>query len=357
MPKIYIKMKKRIFSLLSAAVIALMSFNSCSDDDSNKSVPLNYRMIIVNEGNYGAGTADISVIGRDNEITNKVFESVNNRPLGDVGQSATLINEKLYVTLNNSAKIEVMDARTFVQEATILDENKSKKPQYVIPISNTEALVSDLGWTMNIINTNTYEWVSEVEVKGSSSHMFKLGGKVLINASKVFVFDIATKKIEKEIDIVPVGTAKIVKDNQGYVWVLTQEALVQLDGTTFDVKKEISFDNVDYEINKYASRLDISNDGKNLYFNAGGKGGWVANSMYKVETTATEAPAESISGIEDEVITLYNFAVSPEGTLIVCDVLDYKQSGKVFEFDTEGELINEWTAGIIPQYIFFADKN
>ncbi len=351
-------MKKRIFSLLSAAVIAMMTFNSCSDDnDSDKEIPLDYRMIVLSEGTYGKATAEVAVIGRDNVVKNNVFNTVNDRPLGDVAQSCTLINGKLYITLNNSAKIEVVNAKDFKQIETILDDKKEKKPQYVVQISKTEALVSDLGNKISIINTESDSWKETIDIEASSSRLLKVGNKVLINTKKIYVFDIATKKIEKKVDVVPIDKAAMVKDNTGNIWVLTETALVQLDGVTFDIKKEIKFENVNYSINMYASRLDISKDGKTLFFNAGSPGGWVANTLYSVETTATKAPTESLSILGDNVTTLYNFAVSPEGTIIVCDALDYKQSGKIFEFNLKGEKLNEWIGGVIPQYIFFSDKN
>lgn len=348
-------MKKRILSLLTAAFIGLISFNSCSDDnDSDQKPSLDYRIVVVNEGNFMSGNADISVIGRDNKITNKVFESTNNRPLGDVGQSISLINDKLFVTLNNSAKIEVMDANTFKQISTITFEEKS--PLYIQQINDTLALVGGYHKSLSIINTKTDKEIETIEMGTSSFQMIKTGGKVLINTGAIVVYDIASKTIEKTIDAELCQTTRFVKDSNGAIWVLTTNGLAQIDPVNLNVTKTLSIENTGLNITFWKDRLDISADGKTLYFSATDSES-EADGIYSVSTTASQLPNEPVLPLKDTVTTIYNFAVSPEGTLIICDAIDYSQSGKVFEYSVKGVKLNEWTAGISPQHIFFSDKH
>lgn len=350
-------MKKSFLSLLFAATMGLFVFNACSDDNdvNPESKPLNYRMLVVNEGNFTKGNSDITVIGRDNAVQNKVFETVNNRPLGDVGQSATLIDGKLYVSLNNSAKIEVMDAASFTQIATILDDNKEKKPQYVLPLGNNQALVSDLTRTMNIINTTTNQWESTLDAGSGSKQMIVAENKAYVNAGKLLVINISDKSIKTKIDLSVAGHTKLVKDYQGNIWVMTTTGLHMINPKTDAVEKTLPFVDAGIAVSSWSTRLDISKDGKNLYFYGSNK---ATNSqgIYRVNVADAAIGASPIFSIDGKVSTLYNMAVSPEGTIVICDALDYTQSGYVIEFDETGTELNKWTAGIIPQYILFTDK-
>ena len=99
--------------------------------------------LVLNEGRINTNTGGISLIYKDKNVIADVFQEVNQRPLGDVAQSITMINGKYFVALDNSKKIEVVDPRTFVSLGTILYE-QAGSPRQIVPISDTEAVVSDL---------------------------------------------------------------------------------------------------------------------------------------------------------------------------------------------------------------------
>ena len=76
-------------------------------------------------------------------VSPDVFRVVNNRPLGDVAQSITMINGKYFIALNNSKKIEIVNSKTFESEGTIL-YTQAGLPRQIVAISDTTAIVSDL---------------------------------------------------------------------------------------------------------------------------------------------------------------------------------------------------------------------
>jgi hypothetical protein len=60
---------------------------------------------IINEGNFRWGNGSLSFYSYDSSrIYNSVFESVNNRPLGDVPFSLAESENSLFIVVNNSAK-------------------------------------------------------------------------------------------------------------------------------------------------------------------------------------------------------------------------------------------------------------
>ena len=105
--------KKNKFSIVIAVALSTL-FVAC--DDNNQTTPLEpesaFRAIVVNEGQFGAGTASLTGILKSGEVEENIFQRVNNRPIGDVAQSMARIGSNLYVPLNNSNKLEIFDAVT-----------------------------------------------------------------------------------------------------------------------------------------------------------------------------------------------------------------------------------------------------
>ena len=65
---------------------------------------------VLHEGNFQGGNASLSFLNNFTGImSNGVFTAVNSIPLGDVGQSMTIWDDKGYIVVNNSGKIEVVD--------------------------------------------------------------------------------------------------------------------------------------------------------------------------------------------------------------------------------------------------------
>src|SRR5688500_3555288 len=112
---------KPVIYLLPLVCITLI-LSSCEKDEPEDDTPVVINttgIFVVNEGGFNAGNSSISFLNViTNVMTNNVFESVNGFPLGDVAQSMTLHKGKGYAVVNNSAKIEVVNATNFVSLAT-----------------------------------------------------------------------------------------------------------------------------------------------------------------------------------------------------------------------------------------------
>ena len=351
-------MKKNVFYLL-LGFFALFLTTACSDDNDTPQPASKYRMAIFNEGNFQAGNASISLITPENEVANNVFEQVNNRPLGDVAQSAIIINNKLYVTLNNSAKVEVMDAVSFLSIATILDGDKTARPIYMQPLNKDQAIVSDYGNSFMLVNTTTNAIVKKVDVKTATKQMVGSEGKVFIVANNnLLVVDANNPENPRTIAITSTDeswfNARLVKDKQGNVWMLTSYAITCVDAKTETIVKELKFEGNGIVSSSWPqSQLDINKAGDQLFLMATENG---KSAIFKIGINDTALPAKALFELPGTVQTPYNMAISPEGTVVVCDALDYKQSGIVYEYDQSGTELNKWIAGINPQFILFSNK-
>src|SRR5690606_28718968 len=134
-------MKKHILSLFVA-----ISLVACSNDHKTVTEqPANYSTgyLVTNEGNFHSNNADITYINANfTDSQNQIFRNVNNRALGDVAQSITQNANYVFVVMNNSNTIEVVNKNTFESVATI-SENINQ-PRYAT-ITDNKLWVTNAG--------------------------------------------------------------------------------------------------------------------------------------------------------------------------------------------------------------------
>lgn len=361
---------KKALKLSFISALSVVSLMSCTEkvEYITQDVPEtnNIRVLISNEGQFGAGTASLTAITFDNFVKNDVFRSINGRPIGDVAQSITEIGDNFYVTLNNSRKVEVLNKKTFKSVETIPTE-KATIPTYIANIGNDKIAISEKGsagrlMIVNIDNMGSgvaKREIRVVEKVGSANQMKVINNKLFLAGGKLRVFDldkIETESMREITDassksISVVGDSKIVSDKNGMIWVLNSKRLVCIDPKTEKIVKEVPF--IGISIDGWGGRLDISPDGERLYFtgkvdNIGG--------ILKMAITDTVAPTELLFP-HTGVRVLYGMSVSFEETIFIADVeFGSLSRGLIHEYSTDGELLNTSEAGIFPSYFHFMKK-
>jgi len=99
-------------------------------------------VFIMNEGNFRSGNGSISFFSYDSmKIYNNIFREANERPLGDVPYSMGFTDNKAYILVNNSDKIEVAGINTMKSVTTI---GKVVSPRYISFVSSQKAYVTSL---------------------------------------------------------------------------------------------------------------------------------------------------------------------------------------------------------------------
>jgi len=101
-------------------------------------------MFVLNQGSFSKTNASLdAIIFKDDNVRSNLFNN-----LGDVGNDIQLINGKLYIVLDNSDKIEVLDPATLKEIAKIQFDGGSI-PWKIKQTSATEAVVSDNAFQKN----------------------------------------------------------------------------------------------------------------------------------------------------------------------------------------------------------------
>jgi len=131
----------KILFLLFTTTILLLSCTKNSDDHDGSFLSGN-GVFIINEGNFMGGNGSLSFYSYDSlKIYNNIFLNANGRPLGDVPNSMVISGERIYIVVNNSGRLEVVNKNTLESVKTITG---LKAPRNISIISSTKAYVSSI---------------------------------------------------------------------------------------------------------------------------------------------------------------------------------------------------------------------
>ena len=341
---------KRIFLYL----VAFLTLAACKDDDDSQDqlfIGEEARVFILNEGNFQFGNAGISIYDpKENQLQNDLFQNSNSgRPIGDVVQSMKILGDKGFIVVNNSSKIEVVNMADFKSVGNIAPLNS---PRYLLPISEQEALVSDLfEGKISRVNLQTLEITAAIETGGWTEEMEQAEEKVFVchtDSSQVLVIDLKQMKI---VDRIATFTEPqhIRKDVNGNLWVACtgglaqdQAALILIDPNNHQILKTLV-------PNRPADRiheLEINSAKDELYyFSEGG--------LYKVSIQADQLPSSPWISEEDGLF--YGLGVDPfTDEIYIADAIDFQQRGVVFRYSPQANLIDHFRVGIIPgDFVFY----
>lgn len=362
-------MIKQYSKTLLTVLLAGALTTACTENDSSSKLNLDLnqvRVLVANEGQYSTGTASLSAITKDNITYANVFSEINGRPLGDVAQSISVINNQIYVTLNNSCKIEVMDSNFKSVETKVCSSGSI--PGYIVYLGGDSIAVSDKNMdgklmimkTAGVNNSNNYLRTIET---GTTVQMILSNNKLYLGGSSLRVMQLGamnknqmkTIKNSKGEDLSISGDSKLVEDVNGNIWMLNHNYLYCVNPRTDEVIKELPIAGV--TVGEWDGRLDISPNKDQLYFTASAKDPRDNKDIIGIVTlsvNATEVPKSLKIDLTDRVKIIYNMAISPEGTIFVCDVeYGVLTRSNIHEFTTEGGKVNTFRGGIMPQYIYF----
>lgn len=379
-------MKK--MKLLLVSLLLTWGFTACNKEDVNGPdnpggkdpeviVTPGEGVFILNEGNMNAGNASLSYYNpKTKEVQNGVFLRVNDRKLGDVGQSLTLHENTIFIAVENSGIIWGIDKDNFKVKGQ-LEANGTNiiNPRYVHVVNAEKAYVTDLySPNINIFNPKDLKYKGSISLESanlneqnfgyySTEEMVQYGDYVYVvcwsYSRKILVIDTKTDKLAGEIVLTSWQPKSIRVDKNGKLWVITDGGysygstsfsdnvphLYRIDAATRKIELDQALDtdkaNVQIEMNGAKDKLYIIN-----------------NDIYCMSITDAHLPVRPIiearTDSKGEKNKLYAVGVDPKnGDIYVADAVDYQQSGMIYRYDVKGELIDAFRVGINPNHFCF----
>ena len=355
--------------LFLALTFGAMFFVSCSNDDNpTPEAPLgNYDngVLILNEGGFNHGDASVSYIASDfSAQQNDIFSIVNPTiTLGDTGQDIGLKDEKAYIVLNVSNKIQIVNRYT-MQNITSITEGL-KNPRY-IAFANGKGYVTNWGDGKNpdddyvaVIDLSSNTVTTKIPVLEGPERIIEKDGKLYVAqtggygyGTKITVIDVATNKVTSTVTVGDVPDS--IQIENGNLWVAcsgnpsyVKAPLVQSAGSL--VKVSLATNQV---LNTYAY-TDVTKSVSNLVL-VGNDAYYTSGSgIYKFALSGTALPeTQSFSTLEQGVYGVYSFAIN-ENNIYVGDAGNYQNNGKVYVYSMTGKLNKTFSVGVIPAGFYF----
>ncbi|WMX13689.1 DUF5074 domain-containing protein [Aureispira sp. CCB-E] len=316
----------------------------------------------INEGVFGQTSGTISYYNRTNgTVQQKIFKQVNGRDLGDVVQSMSFYEDRAYIVVNNSNKIEVADANTFEEKAQIIG---LRLPRYCLAISTNKAYVTEWGddgltGTIAILDLNTHTVINRIAVgvgpeqllfKDAKLYITHVGGYGTNNI--VTVLNTVTDQIETTISVFDKPSA-CVEDVDGFIWVACAGKVAYLTYPTIDTANSTASGLIRINPTNNAITKTISfGKGKpigNLIINTANKGELYYSRTsqvwkYHIGTDVEESLFNgSFYGLGFDPVTNYIYAATSVGV----------NAAEARRYDTNGMLIDAYTVGVFANGFVF----
>jgi hypothetical protein len=311
---------------------------------------VSYKDVIIGcEGNFGWGNASLSLYNPEtNTVNNSVFTAVNGISLGDVLQSLTLINGRLYAVVNNSGRIVVLDTANYILQITMTG---FVSPRYIVGNEHL-AFVSDLyAKKVYQIDLNTHTIMGNYQIDNWTEGMLLEQNRLWVtcpDTNYCIRINLQTNQLEDTVHIGK-GVNKLVKDKNGSIWGLStggfEEEIPQLVriNSTGAIEQRFYFPSV----LDYPTQLTIDETGEQLYF--------LNKDCFRMSISAGSLPSLPIVAAGQRIF--YGLGVCTHGSstteIYLADALDYVQPGVVYRYSVAGELLDQFSVGIIPQAFWF----
>lgn len=309
-------------------------------------------VLVINEGNFQFGNASLTLINTNSgTVQEDLFKATNARPLGDVAQSACEYNNNIYIVVNNSGKIEVINKSDFKWLATI---HGLTSPRYMLPVTESKAYVTDLyANKMAILDLKTNQVSGYITCKGWTEELLQVGNEVWVTnktSDYVYVIDIASDKCTDSVKV-NYASNSIVKDKDNHLWIMcwgdkqknSLPALLCINPSSRTILKTFTFDDNSFKPEK----LEINKTMDTLYF--------INTHIYSMPVESSSLPKEYLINASGTVI--YNMNIDNSvGNIYFTNAKDYVQKGEVYCYSKGGQLLHTYSTGIIPGEMLFLLK-
>ncbi|HBZ66357.1 MAG TPA: hypothetical protein DEO70_05915 [Bacteroidales bacterium] len=362
------KMQFSLIRFFSALFFTAVLITSCSKDN-NPDKPTVVTPVysggafICNEGAFMQGNATLDFFSyTTTAVVSNVFQSINQRPIGDVLQSMSVIGDYGYLVVNNSNKIEVVTMQD-MKEAGVIEGVTA--PRYIIKVADNKAYVSQWGddGKIQVVDMKTLEVVKTIETGLGPEQMIIYNDLVYVANGGGWAADSTITVINPTNDVV-VGTIKVgynpksfAVDAGGSLWVLCYghiiydpvtwaiasempSELVKLSGTSLGVDEEKVIG-----ISAHPTMLAASPDGNTFYYG----GGFGFSGIYAWDNQSGSLPTTPIS---DKMF--YGFGVNPDnGEILGLEAPSFTGPGVLYRFSPDGTQLGQYPTGIGPNSVVF----
>jgi hypothetical protein len=351
----YLHLLMRLFKLtLLLLGICLISCKKKKIEET-PDIPVDFfqnGLLVVNEGLFQQNNSTLSWIdfSTDN-INNSVFEQKTNRQLGDTGNDIGRYGNKIYIVVNVSSTIEILDAKSGnpIKQLQMTTNGVPKQPRF-IEFANGKAFVSCFDGYVDVIDTLSLEVTQRIPVGANPDGIHLSNNKLYVANSGGLNFpDIdSTLSVidpfsltESNRIVVGKNPQRVISDSNGDLYVITQEGLNSLRSQLVKVNHHTL--TVDTVYAWQVNRMEKMNTHLILYISTPG------SSSIKLFDTQTGTIVNQNFIDTGLFTTFFGIQYDTSRNRIYCfDAMGYVNSGYVRIFSSNGTHLKNHKTGLNP---------
>ena len=292
--------------------------------------------------------------------TADLYKTVNGTDLGDTGNDAEIYGSKMYIVVNVSNVVDVVNAKTgkLIKQDSLVNNGVGRQPRSVTFYKNN-AFITSYDGTVAVMDTASLvisKFITvgrnpeQLVVSNNKLYVANSGGLSFGNPDNtVSVIDLASLTETKKITVIA-NPVTVTADGYGHVYVLSLG-----DFNTVLGGMNIIDNTTDAVISQPAVTLGynipMAAQGDFVYYPT-------ADNKIAVYNAKTQAAAQA-NFITDGTVITTPYAISVDalsGEVFVSDAKDYSSNGTLYAFDKTGKLEYSITTGIDPGRITFVNK-
>jgi len=349
-----IKLNYLFIALAFTAVLA-----SCHKDKQTEPVdnPTAERagIYILNQGGIGHNNSTLTYYDyTTKQLVPDQFTVANTEKLGDTGNDLGIYGSKMFIVVNESGRIDVVDPKS----AKIMKQITLDQPRSVV-FYKSNALVTSYDGTVSVIDTALLTITKTITVGRNPEQMAISNGKLYVansggltfgNPDKtVSVVDLNTLTEIKKIDVIA-DPVSIIADAYNNIYVLSYGNYDDIAPgmTIIDAKTDIVKSGPSVSL---GYSIPIYTQGDFVYYAT-------ADNKIAVYNAKTQT-SERADFITDNTSLQIPFAISGDpqtGEIFITDAVDYSSDGTLYAFDKNGKKEYTIRVGISPGKITLLNK-
>jgi len=343
--------------LINLFVLILIAYG-CGKDNPDKNIPSlpanQLKLLVLNEGLFQQNNASLSLVNLTTvEVFADVFSQINNRFLGDTGNDLVQYGGKIYVVVNNSNTIEVLDAKSLVVQKQISMQTSTggKQPRN-ISCGNGKLFVTCFDGFLDVIDTTSLVVEKRIPVGLNPEDVLVTNGKIVVTNSGGLNFPQADSTVSvidlnslTELGRITVGKnpGMLIADNTGFVYAVARgnygsipSRMVRIDLTNFTASVPYSFPVSAVYAFKDQFIVHAFDYNNNL------------SSISLFDPQAQQIVSSNFIDV-NQFSTLYGICYSPKTERIYCaDAMNYTNTGYIKQFTVLGQFEKSFHVGLNP---------
>lgn len=346
------KIRKLLAGFFAAS---LLLSTACKDDDIFEDNALKGAydggILLGVEGGFNKNQAEVSYLSSDlSTLSENIFASNNaSQPLGDVLQTIAFKDDKAYLVVNNSNKVEVVDRYNFKKTATFQAEQARAiafAGNYVYVTSNDFFST----YEVNIYNASTFAPVKKLSFNRYAEKIVNVGDQIVVQTDgstyemtppyneipsghTITTINSSSNTVDKTITLTDNGIISDMISANGFAYVLSTE---NADSYIYEVNPKTGTFTSSKLAGIKAAKLRFADN--KLYF-ADSDG-----NIYSKGTASNAAATKLFKYTKTAGLYLYGLNIIDD-KVYISDV-NFNGPSKILIYSLQGNLIKTLSAGI-----------